>query len=497
MKGTKEFKIVRINKGYMKTTISVFVSGSKKLKEHRLRLKALVNNLNGENRLKGSSVMINMFSYVNLGDNQADYDDFIQNKSDLVIFIIEDKIGEKTKQEFLLASKAQKSNGKPKTLIFMKEFQEKTPEIEEVERLISENTDSYYVDYSNLEDLEFKVKERLMQEVNQLIDETGGSLKKKNKVLKMWAWLTTLGLAAMLLFTAWKMLSDDNDVTLLFIGGGSAVNCLEEHIGIDNINHYENSICISVPTKTAWPIITSDVLHQHSIKNSRKTKLFYPICLSAMNAENADFLNITNKDQFISKGAVLAFHLGDDDLTLYVKTSYHNHFIDNKDTINIQDLAEFLREVSTQRFRIFTTEEGSGTLTYYQKSLAPYNMTLSKETLGEMIDRFTDVSPKSKIRRDETPYMMLGSRYYVAKEVYEEGDCRAICVVDENGNAITKSIYIYFAGYYVDEGTSFWIPDEAVNFLYRVNSDFRNIINNNRIPRENEQVIVFLNDCLK
>lgn len=37
----------------MKSTISIFVSGSKKLKEHRLRLKALVNNLNGEFRMKG------------------------------------------------------------------------------------------------------------------------------------------------------------------------------------------------------------------------------------------------------------------------------------------------------------------------------------------------------------------------------------------------------------------------------------------------------------
>ena len=36
----------------MKSTITIFVSGSKSLKEHRLRLKALVNNINGENRLK-------------------------------------------------------------------------------------------------------------------------------------------------------------------------------------------------------------------------------------------------------------------------------------------------------------------------------------------------------------------------------------------------------------------------------------------------------------
>ena len=163
----------------MKSTISIFVSGSKKLKEHRLRLKALVNNLNGENRLKGCPVTLNMFSYVNLGDNQAD--DFIKNKSDLVVFIVEDKMGEKTKEEFLLASEAQKRKGKPKILVFMKEFQDKTPEIEEVEKLVSDNPSSYYVDYSNLEDLESKVKERLMHEVNLLTDENPSSQLLKRK----------------------------------------------------------------------------------------------------------------------------------------------------------------------------------------------------------------------------------------------------------------------------------------------------------------------------
>ena len=76
-----------------------------------MRLKALVNNLNGENRMKGIPITLNMFSYVNLGDNQTDYDDFIKNKSDIVIFIIEDRIGDKTREEFLLATQEHKKTG--------------------------------------------------------------------------------------------------------------------------------------------------------------------------------------------------------------------------------------------------------------------------------------------------------------------------------------------------------------------------------------------------
>ena len=238
----------------MKRDITIFVSGSKRLKEHRLRLKALVNNLNGENRMKGIPITLNMFSYVNLGDNQTDYDDFIKNKSDIVIFIIEDRIGDKTREEFLLATQEHKKTGKPKNLVFIKESQSKAPEIEEVERLVNENSDSYYIDYSNLEDLEYKVKERLMQEVDSLMAKSNSSPHKKIRTLKLWAWLSTLAFAALAFIMLWNVFTRDDDVTLLFIGGGSAVRCLEETCQeVGNVYDYDNSICIAVPTSSSWP----------------------------------------------------------------------------------------------------------------------------------------------------------------------------------------------------------------------------------------------------
>lgn len=481
----------------MKSDISIFVSGSKKLKDHRLRLKALVNNLNGDNRMNGLPVTLNMFSYVNLGDKQADYDDFIKNKSDIVIFVVEDKMGEKTKEEFLLASKAQKEKGKPKILVFMREFQERTPEIEEVEKLVSANSNSYYVDYSNLEDLEYKAKERLMHEVNQRIEESGGSQKKKNKVLKIWAWLATLGCAAMLLFGLWGMWSHDNDATLLFIGGGSAVRCLEENFPeVGNVYEYDNSICIAVPTSTSWPIITSEVMQHHAIKGKNVMKTFYPVCMSAMKADESSFLKMSSREQFINKGSVLSYHLGDDELTVYVKKSFNHPLIDGKDSIRVPELAQFIKSLSEQQVMIFTTEAGSGTLTNYQRILEPYGITISKAALGEHVDKFTDLTPKSKIRRDETPYIMMGSHFYVAREVYDEGDCRPIIVLDEKGQVISKSNYLYFAGYYEDGGTSFWIPDPMVKLLKKLDKRFEGIIKNNRIPRDNETVIVSLDSYL-
>ena len=482
----------------MKTTLTIFVSGSKSLKEHRLRLKALVNNINGESRLKGIPIFLNMFSYVNLGDNQADYNDFIQHKSDIAIFLVEGRMGEKTREEFLLSVEGLKKTGTPRIYFFLKEFKEKTPEIEEVERLISDNLSSYYIEYSSLEDLENKVKERLNNEVSELMEKEMGTSKRKVRFLKFWSWAATIACLFLMLLVGGMALAGSDDVTLLFVGGGSAVNCLEEYEGIGNVYKYDRSICLAVPTSTAWPIVANDVRNHQAQKGGKNDKLFFPISLSAMTAQEQDFLRMTNKPQFIAKGSVLSYHLGEDCLTTYVKKTYKNAIIDGKDTISVKELAAFLRDVAKkQDLNIFTTDQGSGTLTYYQKSLTPYGMTISKESLGEQVDRFTDLSPKSKIRRDETPYVMLGSRYYVAKEVYEEGDCRPICIKDENGQMISKSIFLYFAGYNVDDGANYWIPNEMVEFLLKMDPRFSSVIHNNRIPRHNERVIVSLNEYLE
>ena len=215
-----------------------------------------------------------------------------------------------------------------------------------------------------------------------------------------------------------------------------------------------------------------------------------------MEANESDFLKMSNRSQFLEKGSVLSYYLGDDDLTMYVKKTYKHELIDGKDSIGVETLAAFLKSISEQNVMIFTTEVGSGTLTNYQRILTPYDIIVSKEVLGEHVDKFTDLTPKSKIRRDETPYIMLGSHYYVAREVYDEGDCRPIIVLDEDGKTVTKTNYLYFAGYNDDDGSTFWIPDAMVDLLNKIDPRFGKIVKNNRIPRNNETVIVSLNSYL-
>lgn len=141
--------------------ISIFIAGAKNLKEQRLGLKALTNDLNAKYAKKGWDVSLNMNSYENFGEKQDEYNDFILNQANIVIFVLKDRIGQKTEEEFLLATNANKLNGHPEVITFLHAFEERTPEIDHIEQLVNSATDTYYVDYTNTEDLIAKAKDRI------------------------------------------------------------------------------------------------------------------------------------------------------------------------------------------------------------------------------------------------------------------------------------------------------------------------------------------------
>ena len=139
-------------------TISIFIAGAKNLKEQRMRLKVLTNDLNSRyGRLKWKvSLLAN--SYENYGDIQGEYNDFITNQADLVVFVLEERIGKKTEEEFLLATTAHRQNGHPEVITFV-----------HIETLVNSATDTYYVEYTNTEDLVSKAKDRINAYVEKCV----------------------------------------------------------------------------------------------------------------------------------------------------------------------------------------------------------------------------------------------------------------------------------------------------------------------------------------
>ena len=480
-------------------TITIFVSGAKRLKEHRTRLKVLSNDINGDLQRQGYAITLNMFSYMNLGDSQAEYDNFIKNKSDIVLFIIEDRIGEKTREEFLLASEARKKRGKPKIYVFLKEQKERTAELAEIENLINGNHSSYYIEYSSLDDLVAKVRNRLNKDVNERLDKSNASPVKKLRKYKFWAIASTIVLFLLFGIGIKQYLAKDHRVVLLFVGGGSAMNCIKDkYESVGDVYSYEHSICIGVSSSVAWSLISGEILHHHAVKNDRVQIPFYPVCLSAKEAKESDFLKLCDREQFVNKGSVLSVYLGDDQLIVYIKKSYDNGLVNGKDSIHVDELSQLIRESLDENYIIYTTQEGSGTLLSYRDLLTPKGIEITTKAMGNNLQWFSSQTPSNSIRRDEKPYLILGSEYYTATEVYEEGDCRGLVVIDENGKTIKKPVYLYFAGYHHGlEGRYFWIPDEMVELLKKINPKYGDVIKDNRLPRRNEMVIVSLDEELE
>ena len=176
--------------------ISIFIAGAKSLKEQRLGLKALTNDLNSKYDRMKWQVSLHTNSYENFGDRQDDYDDFITNQADLVIFVLEERIGRKTEEEYLLATDACKKNGHPEIITFVHAFDERTPEIDHMEQLLNSATDTYYVDYTNTEDLLSKAKDRINGFVEKRI-----SQKKTVRSRKLWRRGLLYAAAGVLLLT--------------------------------------------------------------------------------------------------------------------------------------------------------------------------------------------------------------------------------------------------------------------------------------------------------
>ena len=144
-------------------TLSVFVAGAKNLQPLRLRLKAMANDLNNEYKRNGWDIAVNMVSYENFGDEQNIYNKFITEEADMILFLLEDRIGPKTEEEYRLTVERQKANGHPEHCVFLKEFDERTDEIAHIEELMSATSNKYYVCYKNPEDLLSKAKTRITE----------------------------------------------------------------------------------------------------------------------------------------------------------------------------------------------------------------------------------------------------------------------------------------------------------------------------------------------
>ena len=488
-------------------TINVFIAGSKELASQRIKLKSLISDINHRYKESGNDHSLNVASYETYGNKQDEYNDYICNKADLVIFVLDGKIGPYTEDEFDIAKKSEKSAGRPKSVVFLKSYSEITPDIAYINGMLK--NEDYYITYANDEDLVRCVKEYLDDFVSKFA-KVNTSQKKKTVIksdsspsCRIKSICSVVAVLAALAVLICFLLCNKNSSVLLIAGGGSARNYIETYNNIV-LETYPNSYHVHMPSGNAWLLLTEEVISQQA------TQGYIPICISASKAKDEDFLKITTKENFLKSGSVVAVKLGYDTLAITVKNDdriidWLGHKSIKEGEVSLQNLADLLK--NNDSISIFATSPGSGTKTTYMDLLEEKGVILDDMT----VNQFSEYSDLPTVNK-KFPYILMGSRCYKMKALEKDvkkSDAYELKVYDEEyGRRIysCKPIYVYFMAYkpkatsqkdtkivqkYGDDiNENLVVPEETIRFLKDLGCDLQGKINNNVIIRKTHNSII-------
>ncbi len=140
-----------------KSTLRVFIAGAKKLKLERLLLREQLSKLSNQFNIDIRTVTFEDFQTSLTGKEkgrQEDYNRFIKEKADIVIFVFSSIAGRITEEEFDVAYNSFQTNNRPEIFVYVKKqffiFDKRLRNIKK--RFFSDNQE-YYVEYNNLDNM--------------------------------------------------------------------------------------------------------------------------------------------------------------------------------------------------------------------------------------------------------------------------------------------------------------------------------------------------------
>lgn len=446
-------------------TLSIFVAGATDLSHERLALKAAANDLTAEFEARG--VRISVLSYENFRDNQDEYNNFITGHADVVMFILDGRIGPKTRDEFILATRTLQAKNRPKIVVFMKEFDEPTLETKFIEGLMAQSGGDYWVAYRDVHDLVRKAEKRIRTIVS---DRLGN--KQTVKPLKSGPNLkpTLIGAALVIAaFVGGLLLQPQkitrSDTALLIVGGGSAANFVERNHKEFNLRDFPQGYYVHMPTGDSWLLLTEEVMSPQSAEH----RSYIPVCLAASAANDSSFLKVVSKEHFLRQGSVVSFLLGYDTLCVYMKNSpaLHARLAHTAvGSITTGELSNLIKQSEEIGYNVFTTSKNSGTRTVYNEALERSGFDFAKvETL-----QFSEDTDLPTINRDDKGYMLLGSTCYYAKKLKPHAAADGLLSLhvmepSELGlRPVMKPIYLYCMAY-VAKNNELEFPKETLWLL--------------------------------
>lgn len=441
-------------------TVKVFIAGSKELENERNCLKAAALELNIKYTDNKIPVRIQMFSYDNLDDTQGTYNKFIEEEADIVIFVVKDRMGNKTEVEFNTATESLKKHGRPKVMFFLHKYKKETPEIARIKGLVYGRLGGYYVEYSSSEwgDFKSKVRERIERYVKDLkIPPTPPALKCRRGLILLCSIIGVLAVLAGCLI--WQLCV--TPVQLVFAGGGSVKNFIEEEKGID-IVEYPHSVYLNMPSGNAWALLAEEIIREQE-NGKEKENPFATICLSADEIDTATVFS-GGKNRLFDDHVILKYKLGEDPLVVYVSKDFikEKRWLSDSSSILKDSLCAMLRYAMSGSVRdsvkVFMTSSSSGTFCTYQSCFYSVDSVNELRIKGaENVCLFCKNSEANYIRPEKNKsYIILGSQYYrpqgLSQKREEVGKYYALYVYDSVARdgkltkKVSKSVNLYFLG---------------------------------------------------
>lgn len=402
----------------------------------------------------------------------------IKHRADIVLFLFDDVYDKYLLDELEFAVERSIKFHKPEPLVYVNKNNDHFTDNDldkKITEILAEGGWVYEPFYEPV-DLWRKVLDKLERYFNQY-----HSIRRIQRYAK-WRyyglWIGSLLLVVSLIlgaifFRNWKKAESKR---LLIVGGGSARAYIE-----DSIFHKQGSLSTKfwlyapLPSGDAYRMMAEEVIN---IQNTDyKSHPYFPIVISAGKAKSDSvFRRTIRPDQFIDKGIVIGMYLGNDYLVAYDgNQAIDDSLIGANSTIKASDLNMIIsKQDSLLRVKdtinlisIFTTNNNSGTLNSFRDN-GCYNI-VSYITICDSVKYgrvFSDIDTLSKCDK----WIALGSNYYHPQYT---SNVTPLVVHDNNGDTITKPVYIYFMLYKDKNGDknspTYILPHATKRFLKSMN----------------------------
>ena len=443
--------------------IQIFIAGAKRLKEQRLLLKALANDLNDEYNKKGRDITIIMKSYENFGDRQEDYNNYIEHEADLVLFVLDGRIGKNTENEFKLAAKKLDKDKRPKIKVFLKSFEENTEDIKHIEILMNTLLNSYYIEYKNNEELVLKAKGRIRTFVRDKVKEERYNVIKKarNNRKMLVSSVSSVVVASLIMFFVFLNYFTTHYPRQIvqLAGGGSVYRYIADVLNVD-VKDDPSLLYANMPTGSSWALLKEDLVTRkgHTQEHLKDSNRFFTVSLLATRINDADFINFYKRN--CDKGALVEYHLTSDTLAVYAKGELKEKLTSDKNVITPKELSEWIKD---PKITCYVTNYTSGTRNEYMKGLK--DSTLIPEHYEYI---YYDTNEYEELNIG--PFCLLGSQFYTINE-WANRNMVKLFFVDEDGKNYKKDMFLYFNVFKDNEKKSnFIIPNAVIKFLKKINA---------------------------